>query len=38
MTPVTLDEAKTFYADFYGASTGELSVVGDFAKAAATAK
>jgi zinc protease len=27
---VTLDEAKKFYADFYGASTGELAVVGDF--------
>ncbi len=27
---VTLDEAKKFYADFYGASNGELAVVGDF--------
>jgi zinc protease len=27
---VTLDEAKKFYTDFYGASNGELSVVGDF--------
>jgi zinc protease len=26
----TLDDAKKFYADFYGASSGELSVVGDF--------
>ena len=26
----TLDEAKAFYAGFYGASTGELAVVGDF--------
>jgi zinc protease len=26
----TLDDAKKFYADFYGASAGELSVVGDF--------
>jgi zinc protease len=25
-----LDEVKKFYADFYGASTGELAVVGDF--------
>lgn len=27
---VTLDEVKKFYADFYGAQRGELSVVGDF--------
>jgi zinc protease len=27
---VTLDEAKRFYSDFYGASNGELAVVGDF--------
>jgi zinc protease len=27
---VTLDEAKKFYGDFYGASNGELAVVGDF--------
>jgi len=27
---VALDEAKKFYAEFYGASNGELSVVGDF--------
>jgi zinc protease len=27
---VTLDDAKKFYADFYGASNGEFSVVGDF--------
>jgi zinc protease len=26
----TLDEAKQFYKDFYGASSGEISVVGDF--------
>ncbi len=26
----TLDETKKFYADFYGASAGELTVVGDF--------
>jgi len=26
----TLEEAKKFYADFYGAPRGELSVVGDF--------
>jgi len=30
----TLDEAKKFYADFYGASNGELAVVGDFDDAA----
>jgi zinc protease len=27
---VTLDQAKKFYADFYGAQNGELAVVGDF--------
>jgi len=27
---VTLEDVKKFYKDFYGASTGELSVVGDF--------
>jgi zinc protease len=27
---VTLEEVKKFYADFYGASNGELAVVGDF--------
>ena len=27
---VTLDDAKKFYADFYGASNAELAVVGDF--------
>jgi zinc protease len=27
---VTLDEARKFYTDFYGASNGELAVVGDF--------
>jgi zinc protease len=30
---VTLDEAKQFHADFYGASNGELAVVGDFDEA-----
>jgi zinc protease len=27
---ITLDDVKKFYADFYGASTGELAVIGDF--------
>ncbi len=27
---VSLEEVKKFYADFYGASNGELAVVGDF--------
>jgi zinc protease len=27
---VTLDDVKKFYKDFYGASSGELSIVGDF--------
>ena len=27
---LTLDEVKKFYKDFYGASTGEVAVVGDF--------
>lgn len=27
---VTLDEAKSFYKEFYGASNGELSAIGDF--------
>jgi zinc protease len=31
---VTLDDAKKFYTDFYGASHGELAVVGDFDAAA----
>ncbi|HTY42357.1 MAG TPA: pitrilysin family protein, partial [Thermoanaerobaculia bacterium] len=31
---VTLDQAKKFYADFYGASNGELAIVGDFDEAA----
>ncbi len=26
----TLDEVKKFYADFYGANNGELTVIGDF--------
>jgi zinc protease len=30
----TLDEARAFYAGFYGASNGELAVVGDFDEAA----
>jgi zinc protease len=30
----TLEEAKKFYGDFYGASVGELAVVGDFDEAA----
>jgi zinc protease len=29
-TAATLDEVRRFYAEFYGASNGELSVVGDF--------
>ncbi len=27
---VTLEDAKKFYGDFYGASNGELAIVGDF--------
>ncbi|MDQ3635523.1 MAG: insulinase family protein [Acidobacteriota bacterium] len=27
---VTLEQVKTFYKDFYGASNGELAIVGDF--------
>jgi len=27
---VTLDDVKKFYKDFYGASTGQMTVVGDF--------
>lgn len=30
---VTLDDAKKFYKDFYGASTGEIAIVGDFDQA-----
>ncbi|HEY1434050.1 MAG TPA: pitrilysin family protein [Thermoanaerobaculia bacterium] len=30
----TLDDAKKFYGEFYGASNGELAVVGDFDEAA----
>ncbi len=26
----TLDDVKKFYKDFYGASTGEISIIGDF--------
>ena len=32
----TLDDAKAFYKDFYGASNGELAVVGDFDEKAVT--
>jgi zinc protease len=37
---VTLDEVKAFHADFYGASHGQLTIVGDFdaAEMAALAK
>lgn len=31
---VTLDQVKRFHADFYGASAGELAIVGDFDAAA----
>lgn len=31
---ITLDQTKQFYKDFYGAGTGEFSVVGDFDAAA----
>ena len=30
MKVATLDDAKKFYTDFYGASNGEVAVVGDF--------
>lgn len=30
MQAVTLDDVKRFYKDFYGASSGQLTVVGDF--------
>jgi zinc protease len=30
MNAVTLDQAKQFYQDFYGASNGTLTVIGDF--------
>jgi zinc protease len=30
VTAATLDQAKQFYHDFYGASTSQLTVVGDF--------
>ena len=33
----TLDDVKKFYKDFYGASTGQVSVVGDFDDKAMTA-
>ncbi len=35
-TAATLDDARRFYAEFYGASNGELSVVGDFDPAEVT--
>ncbi len=31
---ITLDDAKKFYRDFYGASNGEIAIVGDFDVAA----
>jgi zinc protease len=31
---VTLDDVKKFHKDFYGASTGELAIVGDFDESA----
>ncbi|MEP6924103.1 MAG: pitrilysin family protein [Pyrinomonadaceae bacterium] len=34
---VTLDEVKTFYKDFYGASNGQMTVIGDFDEPAITA-
>jgi zinc protease len=34
LNAVTLEQAKAFYKQFYGASTGELSVIGDFDSAA----
>jgi zinc protease len=34
LNAVTLDQARAFYKEFYGATTGELSVVGDFDAAA----
>ncbi|HYY41549.1 MAG TPA: pitrilysin family protein, partial [Pyrinomonadaceae bacterium] len=30
ITAATLDQAKQFYKDFYGASNGQLTVIGDF--------
>ncbi len=30
LTAVTLDQIKTFHRDYYGASAGEITVVGDF--------
>lgn len=33
---VTLDEVKKFHKDFYGTSTGELAIVGDFDEAEIT--
>jgi zinc protease len=32
---VTLDDVKAFHKDFYGASKGEISIIGDFDKEAA---
>ncbi|HYC51946.1 MAG TPA: pitrilysin family protein [Gemmatimonadaceae bacterium] len=34
ITAVTLDQAKAFHRDFYGASFGDIAVVGDFDEAA----
>jgi zinc protease len=36
-TAATLDDARRYYAQFYGASNGELAVVGDFDPAELTA-
>jgi zinc protease len=30
LTTISLDDVKKFHADFYGASSGELAVIGDF--------
>ena len=35
---LTLDQAKDFYQQFYGASNGELTVIGDFDSAAILAQ
>jgi len=37
-TKATLADAKGFYSSFYGASTGELAIVGDFDEAAVSAE
>ena len=36
ISAVTLDDVKRFYKDFYGASSGQLTVVGDFDEKAIT--